>query len=258
MKKLIEEVESKLAYIREKYCADIEILGIDMSEKTGDLLTLSAGGSLTFKGGKHFFLGYPVLFNNNCEDNQLIFRCTNSGFIVEITKYMVNSNVLDVEIKNSSDFGEWREVADKPLLPSRPSVDNRETKITDELVWSEHGFIPRPVVQTDYNRASGRTFRTCLDVLKTASESNNGNVTFLVTRDGNEQRTLWVALLNLLSGYFDDNEFSCDRRERQFTLHGHRFIRVITKKQTQNVDMFRGRQSKIIYEHTVNPGLTGD
>lgn len=101
----------------------------------------------------------------------------------------------------------------------------------------------------DSHRASGRTFRSLLDVMKTASESEPGSLTLFISLNETCQRReyymLVATLQNILTGVF------FRRDTLTAVLPDNRTIKVVTKEQIERMTFDEGKRINVVYDHTV-------
>lgn len=102
-------------------------------------------------------------------------------------------------------------------------------------------------------RASGRTFRALLDVMKTASESPEGSLTLFVVLNDNavysSYSLLNAAMGQMLGNVLNDNKAKTLRFE-------NRTIQVVSKDNMNftNHSFGKGKRINVVYDHTVQRG----
>lgn len=99
-----------------------------------------------------------------------------------------------------------------------------------------------------FERASGRTFRALLEVMKTASESPEGSLTVFVSLNETSKNVEYRKLVNMLS-YSVQGVDGCFSR-KSVMLPGDRRIMIITKNQSSKIT----EPCQVIYDHTVQRG----
>ena len=98
------------------------------------------------------------------------------------------------------------------------------------------------------DRATGRTFRSCLEVLKRASESEPNSLTLLVVGHGEHNKRHvyeFIKSMTPLQG------LSLDHQSRSITLPGNRKIQVVNV-----VDKSRDQNAVTVCDHTVLDNLS--
>lgn len=99
-------------------------------------------------------------------------------------------------------------------------------------------------------RASGRTFRALLEVMKTASESPEGSLTLFVVADDSDVYSSYGRLTHVM-GRMLGNVLN-DNKAKTLTFE-NRTIQVVSKNKMDfiNHSFGKGKRINVVYDHTV-------
>lgn len=146
------------------------------------------------------------------------------------------------------------------------AAKRREGGLTPEVlhrvningVWGARGSFDKEdylqVSRGSSGRASGRTFRALLEVMKTASESPEGSLTLFVVSSDNEVYSSYGRLTHvlgrMLGNVLNDNK-------AKTLLFENRTIQVISKNKMELMCFDgheTGKRINVVYDHTIQEG----
>ena len=147
--------------------------------------------------------------------------------------------------------------------PTEEDIDELIRTVVEQRVETvpQKPPVSFPMVNAMYGkhcsseRASGRTFRALLDVMKTASESPEGSITLFVVADDSDVYLSYGRLTHVMGRMLGD--VLNDNKAKTLTFE-NRTIQVVSKNKMATNMNFSGcetsKRINVVYDHTVQGG----